>query len=151
MPTYISSFRRGRAMSSWRRSWEKKHHLLLWQMYVHSNSFLKLSREKHVVKAHLDQSLVSVLQVRCTCWTHWAYQSQMWLRYEKIFWNKCRNSKWWINICSFNVTSWEQSCVETGESFQSFPAEALVNKLANELPEDVDPTQKEVMSVPMEQ
>ncbi|XP_053171141.1 advillin isoform X2 [Scomber japonicus] len=29
------------------------------------------------------------------------------------------------------------------ESLQSFPPEALVNKLANELPEDVDPTQKE--------
>ncbi|CAK6955729.1 advillin isoform X2 [Scomber scombrus] len=34
----------------------------------------------------------------------------------------------------------EQNSVE---SLQSFPPEALVNKLANELPEDVDPTQKE--------
>ncbi|XP_028261392.1 advillin isoform X2 [Parambassis ranga] len=35
----------------------------------------------------------------------------------------------------------DQPCVE--KSFQSFPAEALVNKQANELPEGVDPGQKE--------
>ncbi|XP_040014789.1 advillin isoform X2 [Xiphias gladius] len=41
-----------------------------------------------------------------------------------------------------HVTS-EQNCVESNKNFQSFPPEALVNKLAVELPEGVDPTQKE--------
>ncbi|XP_042263535.1 advillin [Thunnus maccoyii] len=36
-----------------------------------------------------------------------------------------------------------QNSVESEKSFQPFPPEALVNKHANELPEDVDPTQKE--------
>ncbi|TDH14288.1 hypothetical protein EPR50_G00041050 [Perca flavescens] len=37
----------------------------------------------------------------------------------------------------------EQNCVESQKSFQSFPPDKLVNKLASELPEGVDPTQKE--------
>ncbi|XP_040889552.1 advillin isoform X2 [Toxotes jaculatrix] len=37
----------------------------------------------------------------------------------------------------------EQNCVESVKNFQSFPRETLVNKLVNELPEGVDPTQKE--------
>ncbi|KAM3877586.1 advillin [Diretmus argenteus] len=34
-------------------------------------------------------------------------------------------------------------CVESERSFQSYPPEALVNKFASELPEDVDPAHKE--------
>ncbi|XP_034389676.1 advillin [Cyclopterus lumpus] len=41
-----------------------------------------------------------------------------------------------------NVTT-EQDCVESEKSCQSFPPDDLVNKLVNELPEGVDPTQKE--------
>ncbi|XP_042356291.1 advillin [Plectropomus leopardus] len=41
-----------------------------------------------------------------------------------------------------NVTV-EQNCVQSEKSFQSFPPDDLVNKLASELPEGVDPTQKE--------
>ncbi|XP_049432955.1 advillin [Epinephelus fuscoguttatus] len=37
----------------------------------------------------------------------------------------------------------EQNCVEPQKNFQSFPPDDLVNKLASELPEGVDPTQKE--------
>ncbi|XP_032365171.1 advillin-like [Etheostoma spectabile] len=37
----------------------------------------------------------------------------------------------------------EQNCVESKKSVQFFPPNDLVNKLANELPEGVDPTQKE--------
>uniref|UniRef100_UPI003AABA1F0 advillin n=1 Tax=Centroberyx gerrardi TaxID=166262 RepID=UPI003AABA1F0 len=37
----------------------------------------------------------------------------------------------------------EQDCAETERIFQSFPPEALVNKRATELPEGVDPAQKE--------
>ncbi|KAM4588601.1 advillin [Odontesthes bonariensis] len=37
----------------------------------------------------------------------------------------------------------EQSCVESEKNFQSFPPDVLVNKLPGELPEGVDPTQKE--------
>ncbi|XP_068576392.1 advillin [Cebidichthys violaceus] len=41
-----------------------------------------------------------------------------------------------------NVTT-EQDGVKSEKSFQSFPLDDLVNKLSNELPEGVDPTQKE--------
>ncbi|XP_054472534.1 advillin isoform X1 [Anoplopoma fimbria] len=41
-----------------------------------------------------------------------------------------------------NVTT-EQECVESEKSFLTFPPDDLVNKLASELPEGVDPTQKE--------
>ncbi|XP_035517512.1 advillin [Morone saxatilis] len=37
----------------------------------------------------------------------------------------------------------EPNCVESEKSFQCFPPNALVNKLASELPEGVDPTNKE--------
>ncbi|KAL6111617.1 avil [Pungitius sinensis] len=40
-----------------------------------------------------------------------------------------------------NVT--EQKCVESQKIFQSFPPDDLVNKINSELPEGVDPTQKE--------
>ncbi|KAM7005649.1 advillin [Tautogolabrus adspersus] len=36
-----------------------------------------------------------------------------------------------------------QNCAESEKTFQSFPPDTLCNKLANELPEGVDPTQKE--------
>ncbi|KAI3370212.1 hypothetical protein L3Q82_024994 [Scortum barcoo] len=39
--------------------------------------------------------------------------------------------------------STEQNCPEPEKSYSSFPPDALVNKLANELPEGVDPTKKE--------
>ncbi|KAK5872261.1 hypothetical protein PBY51_012977 [Eleginops maclovinus] len=45
-------------------------------------------------------------------------------------------------ISPVNVTI-EQNCVESEKNFQCFPLDDLVNKLANELPEGVDPTQKE--------
>ncbi|XP_062300548.1 advillin isoform X1 [Scomber scombrus] len=45
-----------------------------------------------------------------------------------------------VPVTVIHVSTQEQNSVE---SLQSFPPEALVNKLANELPEDVDPTQKE--------
>ncbi|KAM9859541.1 advillin [Aulostomus maculatus] len=45
-------------------------------------------------------------------------------------------------ISPVNVTN-EQNCAEDKKSFQSYPAEALINKFANELPEGVDLTQKE--------
>ncbi|XP_072238486.1 advillin isoform X2 [Leuresthes tenuis] len=37
----------------------------------------------------------------------------------------------------------EQSCVESEKTYEPFPPDVLVNKLAGELPEGVDPTQKE--------
>ncbi|GAA6215657.1 advillin-like [Lates japonicus] len=37
----------------------------------------------------------------------------------------------------------EPNCVESEKNFESFPPEALVNKQASELPEGVDPSQKE--------
>ncbi|XP_070694342.1 advillin [Pempheris klunzingeri] len=37
----------------------------------------------------------------------------------------------------------EQNCVESEKSYQPFPLDDLINKLASELPEGVDPTQKE--------
>uniref|UniRef100_A0AAQ5X3W1 HP domain-containing protein n=1 Tax=Amphiprion ocellaris TaxID=80972 RepID=A0AAQ5X3W1_AMPOC len=37
----------------------------------------------------------------------------------------------------------EKNCVESEKSFQCFPLDALVNKLTSELPEGVDPSQKE--------
>uniref|UniRef100_A0A8C9WXU6 Advillin n=1 Tax=Sander lucioperca TaxID=283035 RepID=A0A8C9WXU6_SANLU len=44
---------------------------------------------------------------------------------------------------SFNVPVVRKNCVKSKKSFQSFPPDKLVNKLASELPEGVDPTQKE--------
>uniref|UniRef100_A0A3P8SL21 Advillin n=1 Tax=Amphiprion percula TaxID=161767 RepID=A0A3P8SL21_AMPPE len=41
------------------------------------------------------------------------------------------------------VNTEEKNCVESEKSFQCFPLEALVNKLTSELPEGVDPSQKE--------
>ncbi|XP_034544371.1 advillin [Notolabrus celidotus] len=41
------------------------------------------------------------------------------------------------------LVSTEQSCVESEKTYQSFPPDALINKQANELPEGVDPGQKE--------
>ena len=40
--------------------------------------------------------------------------------------------------------SQEQNGVETKKNFQSYPPKDLINKLANELPKGVEPTQKEV-------
>uniref|UniRef100_A0A4W5LVI3 Advillin n=1 Tax=Hucho hucho TaxID=62062 RepID=A0A4W5LVI3_9TELE len=54
-------------------------------------------------------------------------------------------SKWSVSandLLLFQMNSWSNS-VETRKSFQSYPPEDLINKLANELPEGVDPTQKE--------
>lgn len=48
------------------------------------------------------------------------------------------------NICSSDVIAQEKKSVEGEKTFQSFPPEALVKKLTSELPEGVDPTQKEV-------
>ncbi|XP_019942077.2 advillin [Paralichthys olivaceus] len=45
-------------------------------------------------------------------------------------------------VSSVHITV-EHNCVESEKNFMSFPPEALVNKLANKLPEGVDPTQKE--------
>ncbi|KAI9548754.1 hypothetical protein NQZ68_003288 [Dissostichus eleginoides] len=45
-------------------------------------------------------------------------------------------------VSSVSVTM-EQNCVESEKSFQCFPPDDLVNKLTNELPQGVDPTQKE--------
>uniref|UniRef100_A0A8C2WL23 Advillin n=1 Tax=Cyclopterus lumpus TaxID=8103 RepID=A0A8C2WL23_CYCLU len=45
---------------------------------------------------------------------------------------------------AWDPSKWiEQDCVESEKSCQSFPPDDLVNKLVNELPEGVDPTQKE--------
>ncbi|CAJ1051747.1 advillin [Xyrichtys novacula] len=41
-------------------------------------------------------------------------------------------------------SSEEQNCVESEKTYLSFPPDDLVNKQSNELPEGVDPTQKEV-------
>uniref|UniRef100_A0A8C8C3X8 HP domain-containing protein n=1 Tax=Oncorhynchus tshawytscha TaxID=74940 RepID=A0A8C8C3X8_ONCTS len=54
-------------------------------------------------------------------------------------------SKWSVSandLLLLQMNSWS-ACVCTRKSFQSYPPEALINKLANELPEGVDPTQKE--------
>uniref|UniRef100_A0A8C9WV65 Advillin n=1 Tax=Sander lucioperca TaxID=283035 RepID=A0A8C9WV65_SANLU len=61
-------------------------------------------------------------------------------------------SKWSVSGKSYEelkkelgdeATSFNQNCVKSKKSFQSFPPDKLVNKLASELPEGVDPTQKE--------
>uniref|UniRef100_A0A3B4Z9B7 Advillin-like n=1 Tax=Stegastes partitus TaxID=144197 RepID=A0A3B4Z9B7_9TELE len=63
-------------------------------------------------------------------------------------------SKWSVNnvsmivlppdICTFYDTLQEEkNCAESEKSVQCFPPDALINKLANELPEGVDPSQKE--------
>uniref|UniRef100_A0A8K9XVN4 HP domain-containing protein n=1 Tax=Oncorhynchus mykiss TaxID=8022 RepID=A0A8K9XVN4_ONCMY len=52
-------------------------------------------------------------------------------------------SKWSVSandLLLLQINSWS-AC--TRKSFQSYPPEDLINKLANELPEGVDPTQKE--------
>ncbi|XP_059184957.1 advillin [Centropristis striata] len=45
-------------------------------------------------------------------------------------------------VSPVDVTA-EQNCAESEKSFQLFPPDDLVNKLASELPEGVDPTKKE--------
>ncbi|XP_070758105.1 advillin [Enoplosus armatus] len=47
------------------------------------------------------------------------------------------------DVASPVLVTTEQNCVESEKNFQSFPPDELINKLASELPEGVDPTQKE--------
>ncbi|KAM7422361.1 hypothetical protein PAMA_010425 [Pampus argenteus] len=47
------------------------------------------------------------------------------------------------DVTSPVIVTHEQDTVESEKNFQPFPPDALVNKFANELPQEVDPTQKE--------
>ncbi|XP_072238485.1 advillin isoform X1 [Leuresthes tenuis] len=47
------------------------------------------------------------------------------------------------DVASPVIVEVEQSCVESEKTYEPFPPDVLVNKLAGELPEGVDPTQKE--------
>lgn len=38
----------------------------------------------------------------------------------------------------------QQECVKTEKIYETFPLDELVNKIASELPEGVDPAEKEV-------
>uniref|UniRef100_A0A7N8X2C1 Advillin n=1 Tax=Mastacembelus armatus TaxID=205130 RepID=A0A7N8X2C1_9TELE len=53
-------------------------------------------------------------------------------------------SKWSVSVLGFGENiALEKDCVENEKSSQSFPPDALVGKNISELPEGVDPTQKE--------
>ncbi|CAG5982213.1 unnamed protein product [Menidia menidia] len=47
------------------------------------------------------------------------------------------------DVASPVIVDTEQSSLESNKTFQCFPPDALINKVAHELPEGVDPTQKE--------
>lgn len=47
-------------------------------------------------------------------------------------------------LCFLNMIFQEESSAEKEKSFQSFPPDLLIRKQANELPEGVDPSEKEV-------
>lgn len=45
---------------------------------------------------------------------------------------------------NLNVNLQQQECVKTEKIYETFPLDELVNKIASELPEGVDPAEKEV-------